>query len=227
MLQESIAFDVLSPRQEEAHCTPGSATDIASGLAGSLQDLGLTADLLKSGNGITAGGADLQVWPQEIRRCDVAMEHFLNRLAGVLYDGVPVTLSLKELGPDDDGIEDLEILCSAVRGFLGADKALLSKIGLCLHSHQIPLQAYLLISRTLLGSGPRYVILDSLQMKHHKNSRVEEETEKNWSFLWRQRDLGVPLLPAYGAGVRTGCPLLGDEAAEAVTPLHGIQVPYR
>ncbi len=225
MLQESIAFDALSPRQAEARCTPDSASDIASGLAGRLQDLGLTPGLLKSGNGITAGGTDLQVWPREIGRCDAAMEHFLNRLAGLIYDGVPVTLSLKELGPDDGGIEDLETLCSAVRSFFGADKALLSKIGLCLHSHQIPLQAYLLISRTLLGSGPRYVILDSLQMKHHKNSRVQEETEKNWSFLWRQRDLGNPLLPAYGAGVRTGCPLLGDEAAEAVIPLHGIQVP--
>ena len=27
------------------------------------------------------------------------------------------------------------------------------------------------------------------------------------------------------AGVRTGCPLLGDEAAAAVLPSHGIQVP--
>ena len=225
MLQESMAFGAPSPRQDEDRYSPGSATDIARGLADSLQDLGLAPGLLVSASGITAGGADLQVWPQEIGRCEAAMEHFLNRLAGLIYDGIPVTLSLKELGSDDGGIEDLEMTCSAVRCFFDADQALLSKIGLCLHSHQIPLQAYLLISRMLLGPGPRYLILDSLQMKHHQNSRVQEETERNWSFLWRQRDLAIPLLPAYGAGVRTGCPLLGDEAAEAIVPLHGIQVP--
>lgn len=225
MLQETIAFDALSPTQEVRSCAPGSATDMVSALVCSLRDLGLTPDLMASTAGISAGGADLQVWPREVGRSDMAREHFLRRVAGPIQDGIPLTLSLKELGPDDSGIEIFENLCSSIRSFLGADKDRLSKIGLSLHSHQIPLQAYLLVSRTLLGQGPRFVILDSLQMKHHKNSRVQEETRKNWSFLWRQRDLENPLLPAYGAGVRTGCPLLGDEAAEAVLPSHGIQVP--
>ena len=225
MLQETIAFDALTPRQEPGPCAPGSATDIAAGLIDSLQEQGLTPGVLNSSTGMTAGGTDLQVWPRDIGRSDTALKRFLDRLASVIDNGVPAMLSLKELGPDGGAVEDLEHLCSSIRRFFGADKAILSQIGLCLHSHQIPLQAYLLISRALLGSGPRYVFLDSLQMNHHKNSRVQEETQKNWSFLWRQRELEAPLLPAYGAAVRTACPLLGDEAAEAVTPLHGIQVP--
>jgi len=225
MLQETIVFDALSPRQLVDGCTPGSATDIASGLVDSLQDLGLEPGLLRSAAGITAGGADLQAWPQEIGLCETATEHFLRRIAEPVQDGVPVTLSLKELGPDEAAIDALESFCSVIRQFFGGDKTRLSRIGLSLRSHQIPLQAYLLISRTLLGSGPRYVVLDSLQMKHHENSRVQEETEKNWSFLWRQREIERPLLPAYGSAVRTGCPLLGDEAAEAVLPAYGLQVP--
>jgi hypothetical protein len=225
MLQETIVFDARSPRRPTSPCTPGSATDIASSLADSLQDLGLVPGLLRGAGGMTAGGVDLQAWPQEIGRCETATEHFLRRVAEAVHNGIPVTLSLKELGPDESGVEVLEGFCSAVRSFFDADKTLLSMIGLSLHSHQIPLQAYLLISRTLLGSGPRYVVLDSLQMKHHDNSRVQEETEKNWSFLWRQRELENPLVPAYGAAVRTGCPLLGDEAAEAVLPAYGLQVP--
>ena len=196
MLQETIVFDALSPRQPADGCIPGSATDIATGLVDTLQDLGLSVGLLRSAAGITAGGADLQAWPQEIRLCETATEHFLRGVAEPVQDGVPVTLSLKDLGPDESAIEALESLCSVIRQFFGGDKTLLSRIGLSLRSHQIPLQAYLLISRTLLGSGPRYVVLDSLQMKHHENSRVQEETEKNWSFLWRQ--------PAYGLQVPTG-----------------------
>ena len=225
MLQETIVFDALSPRQLADACSPGSATDIASGLVDSLQDLGLAPGLLRSATGITAGGVDLQAWPQEIGLCETATEHFLRRVAEPVQDGVPVTLSLKELGPEESAIEVLESFCSVIRRFFAGDKILLSRIGLSLRSHQIPLQAYLLISRTLLGSGPRYVVLDSLQMKHHENSRVQEETEKNWSFLWRQREIEHPLLPAYGTAVRTGCPLLGDEAAEAVLPVHGLQAP--
>jgi hypothetical protein len=225
MLQETIAFEALTPGPDVRSCKPGSATDIALGLVESLQDLRLEPGLLSSASGITAGGTDLQAWPRELERSDAATEHFLRRVAEPIHDGVPVTVSLKELGPDESAIDVLERFCSTIRHFFAADKALLSRIGLCLHSHQIPLQAYLLISRTLLGPGPRYVVLDCLQMKHHSNSRVQEETEKNWSFLWRQRDLENPLLAAYGGAVRTACPLLGDEAAEAILPAHGIQVP--
>lgn len=225
MLQKSTAFDALPARQQTDRRTPGSVTGIACSLVASLRGLGLRPGLLPGESGVTAGGADLQVWPRELGRSDLAAEHFLHRVAALIDGGIPVTLSLRELGPCDSGIQVLEDFCSRLRNSLGADKPRMSKIGLSLRSHQIPLQAYLLISRTLLGSGPRYVILDSLQMQRHKNDRVQEETDRNWSFLWRQRKLEASLIPAYGAGVRTGCPLLGDEAAEAILPLHGMQVP--
>jgi len=225
MLQKPIAFDAASHPQEAGACTPGSATDIVSSLVAGLRDRGLLPGLLRSGSGIIAGGADLQVWPQELAQSDMATEHFLRHVAALIHDGVPITLSLRELGSGDSGIQVLEDFCSRLCSALGANKALMSGIGLSLHSHQIPLQAYFLISRTLLGCGPRYVILDSLQMQHHDQVRVQEETDRNWSFLWRQRNSETSLIPAYGAGIRTGCPLLGDEAAEAVLPLHGTQVP--
>jgi hypothetical protein len=225
MLQKSVSFEAPPPRQETDRRTPGSVTGIACSLVASLRSLGLRPGLLPGESGLTAGGADLQVWPRELGRSGLAAEHFLRRVAALIDGGIPVTLSLRELGPCDSGIQVLEDFCSRLRNSLGADKPRMSKIGLSLRSHQIPLQAYFLISRTLLGSGPRYVILDSLQMQRHKNDRVQEETDRNWSFLWRQRKSEASLIPVYGAGVRTGCPLLGDEAADAILPVHGMQVP--
>ncbi len=225
MLQKAKAFDALTDRQAADPCTRGSATDIVCGLVARLRDLDLEPGLLRSGSGATAGGADLQVWPRELAQSDMAMEHFLRRVAALIRDGIPITLSLRELGQGDSGIQILEDFCCRLRRSLGANKVLMARIGLSLHSHQIPLQAYFLISRTLLGCGPRYVILDSLQMQHHNQPRVQEETDRNWSFLWRQRNSEASLIPVYATGVRTGCPLLGDEAAEAVLPLHGTQVP--
>lgn len=225
MLQKPMAFDAAPRRSRAGPCTPGSATDIVNGLVASLRELRLLPALLRSGSGITAAGADLQVWPGRLAQSEMATEHLVHRVAALIADRVPVTLSLRELGPGDSGMEILQSFCSRLRNALGADRILLSRIGLSLHSHQIPLQAYFLISRTLLGCGPRYVILDSLQMQHHDQIRVQEETDRNWSFLWRQRNAEASLIPAYGAVVRAGCPLLGDEAAEAVLPLHSIQVP--
>ena len=138
---------------------------------------------------------------------------------------MPITLSIREPGPGDDGVRALEKICSSVCGALDGDRELLSSIGLSLYSHRIPLQAYILVSRALLGGGPRYVILDSLQMQQHIEPRVQEETDRNWSYLWRQRHLDSPLMPAYSAAIRTACSLLGDEAATAVLPVHGIQAP--
>lgn len=225
MLQESITFDVHSPRPEVGNRRPGSATDIAEGLVASMRDHRLIVDLVQSASGITAGGTDIQAWPQELQRSDMATEQLMRRIATLILDGMPVTVSLKELGPGDEAIATFERFCSSIRKELRADSALMNRVGLSLHSHQIPLQAYLLISRALLGHGPRYVVLDSLQMQYHKQACVQEETEKNWLFLWRQRELAHALIPAYGAGVRTACPLLGDEAAEAVLPHAGIKVP--
>jgi len=225
MLQESISFEGHSPRQEAGSRRPGSATDIADGLVATMREHSLSADMIQSASGMTAGGTDIQVWPRELMRTDMAAEHLMRRIATLVLEGIPLTLSLRELGSGDDGIATFEKFCSAIRSELRADDTLMNRVGLSLHSHQIPLQAYLLISRALLGHGPRYVILDSLQMQYHKQAVVQEETEKNWLFLWRQRALGHALMPVYGAGVRTGCPLLGDEAADAVLPHAGIKVP--
>jgi hypothetical protein len=225
MLQDSTAFEQLDGRRQTTAPEPGPATDMASKLVARLREFGARVELLRSSAGMTAGGADLQVWPRKIMQSDTAMEHLQQRVAALLHDDLPLTLSLKAVGTGDHGIQVLEEFCARLRSSLDENEALLSRIGLSLRSHQIPLQAYLLISRSLLGSGPRYVILDSLQMLHHGQPRVQEETDRNWTFLWQQRSAEASVTPVYGAAVRTGCPLLADEAAEAVLPQRGMLVP--
>jgi hypothetical protein len=89
----------------------------------------------------------------------------------------------------------------------------------------MPLQAFLLISAAVLGSGPRYALLDASQMRHHEDRRLQDEIDQNWSFLWRRRGATAPLLPAYATSVTTRCPLLNDEKATAVLPGLAIQAP--
>src|SRR5690606_8091859 len=108
---------------------------------------------------------------------------------------------------------------------LAAEGLAAAGIGLSLHSHVVPLEAYRLLGTVLLGEGPRYVLLDGLQMRPPPEPQAQQAAVDNWRFLWRCRDTRRPLLPAYAAGVSTGCPLLGDEAADAILPGLGLQVP--
>jgi hypothetical protein len=59
-------------------------------------------------------------------------------------------------------------------------------------------------------------------MQSHVDERVQARTESNWRALWRDG-----LMPAYGGFVRSACPLLADEAATAVLPVTGLNVPQR
>ena len=136
-----------------------------------------------------------------------------------LAKNMAVTLTLQQLGEGGDAIQALEGFCSRLRdaGTPGG-----SQLGICLGAPSIPLRAYALITRSSFGGGPRYVLLDGMQMQHQA---AEADVDGMWEYLWRHRSSRWAVLPAYGESVSTPCPLLADEAANAVLPGSGIQAP--
>jgi len=131
----------------------------------------------------------------------------------------PVIMTLSDLGESDDAIQALEVFCQQVRE-AGAPKSTL--IGLCLNAPSMPLRAYALVTRCWFGDGPRYVIPGDTHMQHPPGQSGDLQY---WKYLWRHRDTRWAVLPAYGDTVSTPCPLLGDELANAVLPVFGIQAP--
>jgi hypothetical protein len=209
----------------QAGACPNEPPPGVAALVARLRTLHVEPHLLPTARGVTAGGVALRVPVRQTLQCPAATERLLRSLATLLRDNIPLTISMQDLGADDAAITALEDFCTALRRVAPAGNASPGRLGLALQSHQMPLQAYLLISTALLGTGPRYVMLDSLQMRHHDDRRVQHETDNNWSFLWRRRTLTPAVAPAYAASVTTHCQLLGDEAATAILPQHGIQVP--
>ncbi len=192
-------------------------------LAAELHRLKIKPRLLRTPQGYTAGGAALRVEVGEVLGSEPAREKLLRRLALLLRQRVPVTLTLSGFGAGDGAIGALEVLCGFLRDRLRACSLSPGALGVSIHSHVLPLPAFALITGALLGGGPRYVLLDSLQLRHHADERTRSEAERNWSFLWHRR--GLPLVPAYASAVTTRCPLLGDEAAVGILPELGLQVP--
>jgi len=150
---------------------------------------------------------------------------FLWRICRLTGAGIPINLLLQDFPGEGSGIDSWQRFCELVRSALQCAGLSSRQVGLCIHSHQMPLEAYCLIADVVLGRGPRYVFLDSLQMQPHASPELQQRAEANWLFLWRQRNADRPVMPAYGGIVRSACPLLADEVAAAVLPGRGLQCP--
>lgn len=149
----------------------------------------------------------------------------LQRVCELVRGGVPLNLSAEDFGGEATAIKSWQYFCEAIRAALSQQALPTHHLGLCVHSHQMPLEAYSLIADAVLGRGPRYVYLDSLQMSGHCNAEVGERAAASWSFLWRQRATDRPVMPAYGGIVRSACPLLADEVAATILPGAGLAAP--
>jgi hypothetical protein len=213
------------PAEPPPSRTDGPAASDVGRLVAELRAAGVEPRLLRTARGVSAGGAALPVSVRAALLLPSEGERAMRSIAALLRANVPLTLSLREVGGGDAGTAALETFCRRLRDALGAEGQPPDGIGVSLQSHGVPLKAYLLITTAVLGAGARYVLLDSLQMQHHDDARVQRETENNWSFLWRRRSARSPLLPAYAASVSTRCVLSGDEAATTILPELGMQVP--
>jgi hypothetical protein len=172
-----------------------------------------------------AGGVPMRISVRELLRSGAGHGGVMNDIQALLEARTPLVLSLTDLGRGDEAIHNLQRLCESLRATVSTHESFGDNLGLCIYSHQVPLESFQVLSRSIPGDGPRYVLLDSLQMMRHCDPLVRAETDSIWSFLWRQRQAAAPMLPAYGAIVRSGCPLLADEVAASVLPVSGVQVP--
>jgi len=173
-------------------------------------------------------GSALRISVQGLLRGDADAESRLSRICALAAHGVPVSLWPEDFGAQSVAVESWQRFCEIIATALPGNaqpRPPGQALGICVHSHQIPLEAYCLIADSVLGDGPRFVFLDSLQMKSHCDVRIIERAEHNWTFLWRQRGRERPVMPVYGGMVRSACPLLADEVAALVLPGSGLHVP--
>ena len=202
---------------------PEYATSLVRQEAAPRNDNTLLSELQRLGFGSPVTGFADRISVQDVTRGDA--DDVLGRLCGIASRGGTLCLSPVEFGEGGFAIETWQRFCEILRAAFLARNLATDQLGFCIHSHQLPLQAYCLIADSILGSGPRFVFLDSLQMETHCNRGVAERSEANWSYLWRRRAATGPLLPVYGGIVRSACPLLSDEVAAGIMPLAGLHVP--
>lgn len=199
-----------------------AASEQVTNLARQLRSLGVEPKVRVFPWGTSAGGIALRVRVRQLIALPDGLDAWLQEIRNILESGVRLTLSLDDLGLDDKSIDCLQVFCNEVQAALRAGGMPKQQLGLCIAASDIALPAFQVISSALLGCGPRYVVMSSAYMDA---SATERAIATDWAALFNRRGGPAPLWPVYAAGVRSRCPLLNNEATNALLPGAGIAVP--
>lgn len=221
-------LDCIQDRSENARSMPGrlESADVDSCLR-NLRQHRVIPQLISTRYGPSAGGLALRVSVSSYLDSPEVAGELNDRLRYLLDCNVPLTLALTDPGHENaapDTRNMLEAFCNALRDALPVQNFDRGLVGTSIRSHVIPLQAYLVIT-SILGKGPRYVVLDCLQMQHHTDARVQAATEANWLELWHRRQSVCAAQAVYGESVRSHCSLLADEKTPSILPALAMPVP--
>jgi hypothetical protein len=202
---------------------PGPASDVQP-LLKALRAYRVNTRLPLTGGVPAACGLSLQVAIHEYLDSGDAASLLNERLRRAFDKCLPVTIAMTVTDGDDGVEKSLEAFCIGIRSIMQDSQVAGCLLGTCIRSHVLPLQAYLVIT-SILGKGPRYVMLDCLQMQHHSDARVQAATDANWLDLWHRRGTGRSAQPVYSESVRSGCPLMADEKTASILPGMAMPVP--
>ncbi len=221
-------LDCIQDRSGKARPMPGrlEPADVDSCLR-ILRQHRLLPQLIGTRFGPSAGGLALRVSVSSYLDSPAVPNELHDRLQHLLDGNVPLTLALMAPGHENVSTDThgmLEAFCSSLRDALPAHSLGRGLLGTSIRSHVIPLQAYLVIT-SILGKGPRYVMLDSLQMQHHKDAQVQATTDANWLELWHRRQSTCTAQAVYAESVRSHCSLLADEKTASILPVLAMPVP--
>lgn len=181
--------------------------------------LGFQPAIQRAGQRISATGAGFS-WP--VRTFTAAPEQLapqLERVRSLLLSGVAVTLTLNDAGAGSS--RRIERLLRKLRRAVVAPCIDSRLLGLAVAAEEMPLPAFLLMSKILLGQGPRYVVLEAA----HLDRGGLADASPAWTALYQQRTWRWGLRPVYGGDSRTRCPLLSDEQTPALSSANAIRVP--
>jgi hypothetical protein len=207
----------VAPARHEHAATPGELVSLVR----ELRSLGLEPRLAHSSHGVMSGGAALRLSARDFLASPELAAYSFTRLRRLLMQGLPVTLAINDTGNDQVALRVLEHLFVRLKSVLSAPCIRARPLDLAVAAKDLPLPEYLAISRVLLGGGRRYAILDDALMRHG-STESKQRADATWSYLFLQR---ARVMPVYGGGIRTRCPLLGDEATGSVLPQLALLVP--
>lgn len=193
---------------------PPVRTPAAGDLTRALSQLGFYPEVRHSACGLTTGAIGINLSVQAMLTCNVTRRWHTQRIRRLLFERSAVTLTLQDVGRHTP--RELESVLRLLHRASSAPCIDRQWFGLVLPGRELPLPAYLLMSRIWLGSGPRYAML----VDDPARSPSPGEGGALLSSLYQQRCRARSLSPVFATGLRSRCALLPDETGPGIcTPL--------
>jgi hypothetical protein len=174
--------------------------------------------------GRVSGGASLAADAGTIADSAGAASRFADLTLDLLQGGMPLTVVLagrEGRGRDEDRFRRFCGLLGAVRRAAGARS---DAIGICLDGAALPPRTALSIRRTILGTGPVYLVAGPEQLHPGRRPAGPDANAGFWTRLWQLRSEAA-LRVVHACSVLSHCPLLAPERAAGVSAAGAIQAP--
>ncbi|MCH7821002.1 MAG: hypothetical protein IIA07_03205 [Proteobacteria bacterium] len=189
-----------------------------------LEDVGVEPMLPVIDKGLLTTGVTLAVDAGTVLTFAPAMEQFRERVFDVLTSGLPLSVGIKGLGPEPWAATRFGHLCEVLCSIASTVQVNPASIEIVIDADTLTPEIAWLKRRELLGNGPVYLLAGVTQMRAHGGRSARDRHDRYWLQLWCLRE-GALVRTAYAPMVTPQCPLLCTEAASAILPSIGIQVP--
>ncbi len=187
-----------------------------------LQAAGVRLLLNRCSDGSVAGPVTRAVDAGAVTESRSSAEQLRQQIYDVLVAGLPLSLSIRELGSGNDARTALVSVCDMLREAVQIAGVPPNRLVLVVDGGALsPREAYL-IRHSRLGDGPIRMIPHSSLMS--PGFPPHDQAGDFWGELWRARRCGDVRI-AYGMHVMSPCRLLSAERASAVLPVCEIQAP--
>jgi len=134
---------------------PRNGNDALRPLIERLQLIGFEVPPLCGAQSNVAGGVPMRLAVRNFLLSGPGAESTVDTVLTLLRDRIPLTLSLTDLGSGDTAIDAVQRLCQFLQGEIASNKCSGEHLGVCVHAHQLPLQAFQVFANSFPGNGPR------------------------------------------------------------------------
>ncbi len=189
-----------------------------------LQDAGVEPMLPVIDKGLLTTGVTLSVDAGTVLASAPAMGQFRERVFDVLANGLPLSVRATGLGLEPRAAARFGHLCDVLHAVASAAQVNPASIEIVIDADTVTPELAWLKRRESLGNGPLYFLAGVTQMRAHNDRSARDLHDRFWLQLWCLRKSGLARV-AYAPSVTPQCPLLCTEAASAILPSIGIQVP--
>lgn len=215
MLQMAVNID---------HAPKGIGPGQTGQLCRELQLAGVEPLLTLDSDGALASGITLLVDAAPIQASDGAATRFRQQAFDALASGLPLSVSVRELGEGTDAYAAFSDVCAVLRLAAADAGAATATIEVVVDARSLSPQAAWTVRREHLGGGTVHLLPGRFVMQPDRSDRERRRYERFWSELWLAHRSGE-VSAACAALVLPQCSLLSAEAAICVQPATAVQTP--